>query len=160
MQEYRHLLIAVNDAPGPLQEGLKLAREERCWATVLKVVPPCEGDLDLTGVGDIDSVLASGDYEEGMRLRDIVYDAGVTARVMVEQGDIAETIIRVAAQRKCDLIIMGARKNAGIIYRYLNGNLVKKVAEGARCPVMVVDTQPKAAEPSMPLSTNRPVPAC
>ncbi|GBE58250.1 universal stress protein family protein [bacterium BMS3Abin01] len=160
MQEYRHLLIAVNDAPGPLHEGLRLAREERCWATVLKVVPPYEGDLDLTGIRDIDSVLASGDYAEGMSLRDIVYDAGVTARVMVEQGDIAETIIRVAARRECDLIIMGARKNAGTVYRYLNGNLVKRVTEGARCPVMVVDARPEVAEPSVPLSTRKPVPVC
>ncbi len=159
MNEYGNLLIAVNEAEGPLLEGLRIAREGNSWATVLKVVPPFQGDLDLTGVRDTKSVIGSASHGEEARLRRIVYENGMAAKVMVEPGDVADTIIRVAAERKCDLIVMGARKKAGRLYRYLNGNIVNKVANGAHCAVMVVDTQPESAERPVAMSTEEPVPA-
>ena len=61
------------------------------------------------------------------------------ARVRVEQGELTETINRVAEEEGCDLIIMGVKKKAGFLRRLLTGNLVHRVARGAPCSVMVVD---------------------
>lgn len=159
MKEYSNMLIAVNDASGPLVEGLRMARRGNCWATVLKVVPTYDGDIDLTGVRDIGDLIGSGRQQEAERLRDFVHESNMTAKVMVETGDVADTIIRVAAERKCDLIVMGARKDAGRLYRYLNGNLVDKVANGAPCSVMVVNTQPAVPQQSLQFAADEAVPA-
>lgn len=159
MQDYRHILIAVNDARGPLDEGLRLAFEERSWVTVLRVVPPYRGDIDLTGVRDIGEAVSSERDRRFLELRDIVYDAEVPGRVRVEEGDIAGTIVDVASEEKCDLIVMGSRKEAGFLSRLLGGNVVDKVTSRACCPVMVVDTRKGAKAATPPLAGEEPVPA-
>ena len=59
MKGYRKVLIAVNGSKEVLDQGLKLAGDERCWVTVVKVIPSYEGDLDLVGVRKIEDVLES-----------------------------------------------------------------------------------------------------
>ncbi|MBZ0155290.1 MAG: universal stress protein [Alphaproteobacteria bacterium] len=61
MKGYRKILIALDGTSREgVAKGLRLAKEERCWITVVKVVPPHEGDLDLVGVRNIDAVLDGG----------------------------------------------------------------------------------------------------
>ncbi|MBK5226459.1 MAG: universal stress protein [Thermoleophilia bacterium] len=138
MKGYRNLLVTADSSQGALREGLRLAGEENCWVTVLKVVPPYEGDIDLTGVRNIREVLTSdraGEWRTWQRhLRE-----EAAARVRVEQGDLPETINRVAEEEGCDLIIMGVKKRGGWLHRLFEGNLVHRVARGAPCSVMVVD---------------------
>ncbi|MBI4690885.1 MAG: hypothetical protein HY754_11580, partial [Nitrospirae bacterium] len=59
MKGYRKILIAVNGSKEVLRQGLKLAYDEECWVTVIKVIPPYEGDLNLTGIKNIGDVLTS-----------------------------------------------------------------------------------------------------
>jgi len=47
MKGYRKVLIAVNGSMTVLEEGLKIARDEGCWVTVMKVIPPNEGNSIL-----------------------------------------------------------------------------------------------------------------
>lgn len=139
MNGYRHILISVDGSLGPLKEGLKLAQKENCWVTILKVTPPYEGDLDLTGVRNISDVISSGRQQAIMAIRKAVREEGTTAWVMVEEGDIPETISQVAARENCDLIIMGRKKDKSTLRRILEGDLVNKVTNEAPCPVKVVD---------------------
>jgi len=159
MQDYRHVLIAVNEARGPLDEGLRLALEERRWVTVVKVLPGWEGEMDLTGVIDIGAAIGGDGCSERLRLRDELYDAGVEGRVRVENGDIVQTILDVARDEKCDLIIMGSRHGSGFISRYFGGNLVDRVTRGAPCPVMVVNTAIPVRRAGASLAQDSPVPA-
>jgi len=139
MKGYRKLLIAVNGSLGPLKEGLKVADEEKCWVTVLKVTPPYEGDVNLTGIKNINDVFDAGSTELASMLESSVREDGSLAKVRVEQGDISETISRVANEERCDLIIMGQKKQQGFLHRLLSGNVVKKVVRTAPCPVLVVE---------------------
>ncbi|MHB1325598.1 MAG: universal stress protein [Thermoleophilia bacterium] len=138
MKGYRNLLVTADSSQGALREGLRVAGEENCWVTVLKVVPPYEGDIDLTGVRNIRQLLTSdraGEWRTWQRnLRE-----EAAARVRVEQGDLPETINRVAEEEGCDLIIMGVKKRAGWLRRLFDINLVHRVAKGAPCSVMIVD---------------------
>ena len=59
MKGYRKVLIAVNGSKEVLRQGLKLAGDEECWVTVVKVIPPYEGDLNLVGIKNIEDVLSS-----------------------------------------------------------------------------------------------------
>lgn len=138
MKGYRNLLVTADSSPGALREGLRLAEKENCWLTVLKVVPPYEGDIDLTGVRNIREVLTSdraGEWRTWQR--NLSQEAA--ARVRVEQGDLPETITRVAGEEGSDLIIMGVKKRTGFLRHLFAGNLVHRVARGAPCSVMIVD---------------------
>jgi hypothetical protein len=63
MKGYRKILIAINASKEVLVQGLKLACDEKSWVIVVKVIPPYEGDLNLTGIKDIKSVL-NGEKEK------------------------------------------------------------------------------------------------
>ncbi|MHB0867255.1 MAG: universal stress protein [Thermoleophilia bacterium] len=138
MNGYRNLLVTADSSQGALREGLRVAEEQNCWVTVLKVVPPYEGDIELTGVRDIHQALTS-DRAGEWRVWQRRLRQEAAARVRVEQGELSETINRVAREEGCDLIIMGVKKKAGWLRRLLGDGLVYKVARSAPCSVMVVD---------------------
>jgi len=43
-----------------LTQGIKMAQDEKTWITVVKVVQPFDGDLNLTGIKNLDDVLDDG----------------------------------------------------------------------------------------------------
>jgi len=135
---YRNLLVTVDSSEEALREGLRVAEAENCWLTVLRIVPPYEGDVDLTGVRNIRQVLTSDRAGEWRSWHQKLRDEAA-ARVRVEQGNLPETINRVAEEEGCDLIIMGVKKKGGFLRRLFDGNLIHRVARGAPCSVMVVD---------------------
>jgi nucleotide-binding universal stress UspA family protein len=57
--------------------------------------------------------------------------------IQVETGDAAETLMRIAAERQVDLIVVGARGLSGRD-RYQLGSASEKVVRHARCSVLVV----------------------
>ncbi|MFN3406557.1 MAG: hypothetical protein ACK40E_02365, partial [Caldimicrobium sp.] len=77
MKGYRKILIAVNGSLDVLKTGLKVAQDEGCWVTALKVIPPYEGDLNLTGIKNIEDVLFSGADFTIREIKDIARSEGV-----------------------------------------------------------------------------------
>ncbi len=138
MSGRRQILVPLNGSLKPLAAGLKIAEEENCWVTVLKVLPRYEGELDLTGIRDIRRVI---DSDRGLVEHALMKSVRgqVAARVRVEQGDLTETINRVAEEEGSDLIILGSHNEGGRLQRFLDNNLARKVRGAASCPVMVVD---------------------
>jgi nucleotide-binding universal stress UspA family protein len=137
MRGVRKVLIAVNGEKNVLRRGLELAGDEKCWVTVVKVIPPHEGDLDLTGVKDIGNVLASGVGGEVAEIRRIAAAEGTLVKTRVEEGGISQKILEVAKEERCDVIILGARKRTW--WRKIFGdNVVGSVIRRAPCPVLVV----------------------
>lgn len=67
----------------------------------------------------------------------------------VRDGDAADTILKTARRRKCDLIVLGTHGLTGLS-RLLVGSVAEVVLRGAPCPVLTI--RPKAAEsaPSEP----------
>jgi nucleotide-binding universal stress UspA family protein len=140
MKGYRKVLIAVNGSPGVLHQGLKLADDERCWVTVVKVIPPYEGDLDLTGVKKIEDVLDSGGRRAIAEMKETAVAEGALIKTRLEEGNASKKIIEVAEEERCDLIIMGARKR-NWLRKIIGDNVVNKVISGAPCPVLVVGAE-------------------
>lgn len=138
MKGYRKVLIAVNDPKDVLAEGLKLAHDEKCWVTVVKVVPPNEGDINLVGIKNIDTVLDSGASKTLSEIKDTAKAGGALVKTRFEEGDVHSKIVEVAAEEHCDLIIMGAQKVKRGLKRFFGVNIVEKVIESAPCPVLVV----------------------
>ena len=137
MKGYRKIVIAVNGSKDVLRQGLRLAQDEKCWVTVVKVVPLNSGDLNLVGIKNIGDVLDNGARKETNEIIDISQTESALVKTRFEEGDIPEKIVEVAEDEKCDLIIMGANKTNW--FRKLFGkNVVEKVINQAPCPVLVV----------------------
>jgi nucleotide-binding universal stress UspA family protein len=140
MKGYRKVLIAVNGSSEVLHQGLKLADEEKCWVTVIKVIPPYEGDLDLTGIKKIEDVLDSGGSAAVTEIKRAAVAERALVKTRLEEGDPSRKIIEVAEEERCDLIIVGARKRSWL--RKITGdNVVNKVISRSPCPVLVVGAE-------------------
>ena len=110
MKGYRKILIAVNGSKEVLKQGLTLACDEKCWITVVKVLPPNEGDLNLTGVRNIEDVLSSSRRTEVSAMKKIADEEGVMIKTRLEEGDAFRQIVQAAEEEHCDVIVMGAKK--------------------------------------------------
>lgn len=138
MKGFRKVLIAVNGSLDVLRHGLKLAQDEKTWVTVVKVIPPYEGDLDLTSVKSIEDVLDSGVAKALADIENTANAEGALVKTRIEEGDISQKIVEVAEEESCDLIILGAKKKKGFFDRLFGDNVIEKVVDHAPCPVFVV----------------------
>lgn len=132
MKGYRKVLIAVNGSKDVLTQGLRLACDEKCWITVVKVLPPNEGDLDLTGVKNIEDVLNSNGDKAVSELTAMAEREGVLIKSRLEEGVAHKKIVEAAREERCDVIIMGARKRSWI-RKIFGDNTVEKVICQADC---------------------------
>ena len=137
MKGYRKILIAVNGSKEVLVKGLQLASDEKCWVTVVKVLPPYEGDLNLTGIKNVEDVLNSDGQQVLSDIKNTAEAEGALIKTRLEEGNIHKKILEVAEEERCDLIIMGARKR-NWIRKIFGDNVVEKVISQAPCPVLVV----------------------
>lgn len=138
MKGYRKVLIALNGQREVLNQGVKLAQDEKTWITVLKVVQPFDGDLNLTGIKNLEDVLEDGSRKAIADVKKIAESEGALIKTRLEQGDVPQRIVEVAEEEKCDLIIMGSKKKKGIFSRLFGDHVVEKVIDRAPCPVFVV----------------------
>jgi nucleotide-binding universal stress UspA family protein len=139
MKGYRKILIAMNGSREVLREGLKLAGDERCWVTVVKVIPPYDGDLDLTSIKNIGDVLESNARKDAAVIKEIAVTERALVKARIEQGKVHEKIVEVAEDENCDLIIMG-RNTTNWFRKLFRKNVIEKVISTAPCPVLVVGT--------------------
>lgn len=73
------------------------------------------------------------------RAEKAIADIGVKATMVFEQGDAADTLIRVAERESCDLIMVGNKGMAGV-KRFLLGSVPNKVSHHAPCDVLIAKT--------------------
>jgi len=58
-------------------------------------------------------------------------------RILVREGVPAEEILKVAAEEKVDLIVLGSNGSATALDQLISGSVTKDVERGARVPVLV-----------------------
>ena len=140
MKGYRKVLIAVNGSLDVLERGIQLAQDEKTWVTVVKVIPPYDGDLNLTGIKNIEDVLDSGAGKAVSMIKTAAESEGALIKTRIEEGDVPEKIVGVAEEEHCDLIILGAKKKKGFLDRLFGDHVAEKVIGYAPCPVLVLKT--------------------
>ena len=138
MNGIRKVLIALNGSQEVLSTGIRMAKDEKTWVTVVKVIQPFDGNLDLTGIKNLEDVLDDGGSQALADVRAMAETEGALIKTRLEQGDVPQTIVEVAEEERCDLIIMGARKKKGWFSRLFGDHVVEKVIRQAPCPVFVV----------------------
>jgi nucleotide-binding universal stress UspA family protein len=139
MKGYRKILIAMSSSKEVLKQGLNLAADEKCWVTVVKVVPPYDGDIDLTSIKNLGDVLDSRARKDAAGIGEAAAAEKALVKTRIERGEIHEKIVEVAEDENCDLIIMG-RNRTNWVRKLFGKNVIEKVIHSAPCPVLVVGT--------------------
>jgi nucleotide-binding universal stress UspA family protein len=140
MGKYRKILVATDGSESSLhalKESLKLATNEKSWITVLSVIPPYRGDLELVGVGNVLTSIRKPCDDALEEAKRIAEAEGVLIRPTCEDGEAFERIVDLAEAENCDLIVMG-RRGLHRLERALVGSVTARVIGYSQKDVLIV----------------------
>ncbi len=127
-------------AVGILEKAVAQTTQSGGELTILVVA---EDFMDIGDYFQVETVRASEKFLEAAKAAAAGYaakakDLGVVAEVVVEQGvSPADLIVKVAEDKKIDLLILGSRSKKGLD-RFLIGSVASKIVAHAPCSVLVV----------------------
>jgi nucleotide-binding universal stress UspA family protein len=141
----RHILVAVDGSAGSraaVTEGVELARAAGAAVTFVAV----RHGIPLLGKPYYQRKLS----EQLARFRPALEeamtaaaDAGVEAEAETLEGDVVESILRVAVYRDVDMIVVGTRE-LGPVAGAMLGSVSKALVDLAPMPVLVAKTRATA----------------
>ncbi len=62
---------------------------------------------------------------------------GISAKILLKEGNIINEIEKVVKKEKCDLVIVG-NKGLGAVARFLLGSVSNKLAQSSSCSLLIV----------------------
>ncbi|MFH2065113.1 MAG: universal stress protein [Pseudomonadota bacterium] len=129
MQRLKHFLVALNGSASgyhALTEAIRLAQWSKGEVTAMTVTPPYQGDLNLTGVKDVQSLMVGFAGE----ILDKAYKTGSSLGMRINiRCEAGEPEIEIAAFYACgqfDAVVLGATRRSGIA-GFLSGNTRLKI---------------------------------
>jgi nucleotide-binding universal stress UspA family protein len=134
------MLVAIDGSPSgmhALHESFKLAVKEKSWITVVSVVPPYVGDLDLVGIGNVQHALRQPCEKALADAAALAAAEGALVKTVCEEGEPHERITDLADAEDVELIIMG-RRGMDHIDRALVGSVTARVIGHSQRDVLVV----------------------
>lgn len=137
---FTRILVAVDGSESStraLETAIELARLTGAALIALAV----EGPLPAYAatIGEVEEVKREKDAFFGTLLADVrtrARRADVPVETDLRAGHAAELIVRVAAERAADLVVLGKRGH--FLRDHLLGSTADRVSEHAQCPVMIV----------------------
>jgi nucleotide-binding universal stress UspA family protein len=85
--------------------------------------------------------------------REELPDPTIPVEYLLAENDPVEAIVRIAAERHCDLIVLGSHGRRGL-HRLLGGSVAEQVMRRASCPVLVVKLPTNETPAAMPDATE------
>ncbi|MBI4690875.1 MAG: universal stress protein [Nitrospirae bacterium] len=140
MGRYKKILVAFDgseSSKNALLQAFKLANDEECWITVVSVIPPYTGDLDLVAVGNIMRSLRKPCEDALAEAEKIAKAERVLIKTVCEEGEIYERIVDLSDAENCDVIVMGQR-GLGRLERAFVGSVTARVIGHSQRDVLVV----------------------
>ena len=135
---YKHILIATDLLPennALFDRGFALAKEWKAKVSLVHVVEPLPGyGYAYVGSADVEEALIKEAKKQMIALaRKYGIDAADT---VVDIGPTKTEVIRVAEEKKVDLIIVGSHGRSG--WSLLLGSTATAVLHGAKCDVLTM----------------------
>jgi nucleotide-binding universal stress UspA family protein len=160
LHEPKRILVPVDFSPrshAAVEYALVLARHFAAEVHLLYAVrePVALGVEEPVVLSDF---ARSAGGREMKRYLGEVEASGLAVRGRLETGETADAIVRVAAEEKFDLIIMGTHGRTGLSH-WVHGSVAERVVRVAGCPVLTIRvpdpprTQRVASDPR-PLRTR------
>jgi nucleotide-binding universal stress UspA family protein len=140
MGRYRKILVAIDGSESSkhaLRESFKLASDEKCWITVVSVIPLYEGDLGAMWINNVKEAMAKPCKLALSEAENIAKKERVLIKTVCEEGEIYERIVDLADAENSDLIVVGRKGIAGL-QRTLVGSVTARVIGHSQRDVLVV----------------------
>ncbi|MBI5074787.1 MAG: universal stress protein [Nitrospirae bacterium] len=140
MAKYRKILVAIDGSLSSmhaLRESFKFAEAEKCWMTVVSVIPPYLGDLDTTSVGNVIASMRKPCEDALAEAARLAEEAKIMVRTTCEEGEMHERIVDLSDAENYDLIVMGRRGHHNL-ERALVGSVTARVIGYSNKDVLVV----------------------
>jgi nucleotide-binding universal stress UspA family protein len=140
MGRFKKILVAIDGSDSSrhaLSESLKLASDEKCWITVVSVIPSYEGDLGATWINNVKEAMAKPCELALSEAEKIAKKERVLIKTVCEEGEIYERIVDLADSENCDLIIIG-RRGMSKFKRTLIGSVTARVIGHSLRDVLIV----------------------
>jgi nucleotide-binding universal stress UspA family protein len=126
-----------------LSYATSLARDARAAIICVHVVEPVMPTVGYTGIAeplpmtDISEQLEDSATRELPKISEREECSGLAVEEVIGHGDAASEIVRIARERKVDLIVISSHGRTGL-GRILFGSTAEAVVRHAPCPVLVV----------------------
>ena len=123
-----------------LTHAISLAEEADARLTVLHVVEIPAGLYEASAALDIDGFRVAAEASSRKRLGELIPDSVRTyceVETVVSEGRTAREILRLAAERKADLIVMGVQ-GRGAVDLMVFGSNTHRVIQSASCRVLTI----------------------
>lgn len=131
------IIVAYDGKEGSvkaLDKAADILREED-QLIVVYVLPTETPSSELVDIDpDISKEKAQGVINEAL---DKLKSRGINAIGIVREGDVADEIIKIGSELKCDLIVIGS-KGLTKVGTFALGSVADKVARHASSPVLIV----------------------
>lgn len=140
MGKYKKILVAFDgseSSKNALLQAFRLANAEECWITVVSVIPPYEGEMELVGVKDIRASLRKPCDDALAEAERIAKAEKTLIKTVCEEGEIYERVVDLADSENCDVIVMG-RRGLRRLERVLVGSVTARVIGHTKKDVLVV----------------------
>jgi nucleotide-binding universal stress UspA family protein len=131
-----------------LSYAASLARRFKASIICVNVIEPIVPTVGYSGmteplpIADITEQLEDSAERELPKLAECDDCAGLDVEELVVHGEAASEIVRVAAERNVDLIVISSHGRTGL-GRILFGSTAESVVRHAPCPVLVVKPPPQ-----------------
>ncbi|NTU42031.1 MAG: universal stress protein [Nitrospirales bacterium] len=136
----KKMLVAIDGSESgmnALSQAFKLAAQEKSWITVVCVVPPYQGDLDIVGVGNVMEAMRKPCEDALAEAEKMAKASGALIKPVCEEGDAYERIVALADAENAELIVMGRRGISGL-ERVLVGSVTARVIGHSQRDVLVI----------------------
>jgi nucleotide-binding universal stress UspA family protein len=142
--EFRRILCAVDFSESSLDalaRAINMAEEADAQLTLLHVVevPRAVGQEPAAFHADLARLREAAVADARRRLHDLIPDQArtyCTVETAVVEGRAHREIVRLATDRRCDLVVMGVQ-GRGELDRLLFGSTTHQVIRSAACPVLI-----------------------
>jgi nucleotide-binding universal stress UspA family protein len=138
--KYRKILVAIDGSESSkhaLRESFKLATDEKCWVTVVSVIPRYEGDIGAMWINNVKEAMEKPCRIALSEAENMAKKERVLIKTVCEEGEIYERIVALADAESCDVIVMG-RKGMSLFGRTLIGSVTARVIGYSQKDVLVV----------------------
>ncbi len=156
MGRYRKILVAIDGSESSkhaLRESFKLATDEKCWLTVVSVIPQYEGDLGATWISNVNEAMKKPCQIALSEAENMAKKERVLIKTVCEEGEIYERIVDIADAENSDLIVMG-RKGMSKLSKALVGSVTARVIGHSQKDVLVVPNDASIGWKSIVFATD------
>ncbi|MFA6001424.1 MAG: universal stress protein [Thermoleophilia bacterium] len=154
MGSYSKILVAFDGSESSRNAlSQTLSKFEESWIKVLIVVPAYEGELELVGIHDIQSLLRGPTKELTQAAQEIVGSESARVNIDVVKGEAFERIIDVAKNESCTLIVMG-RRGLHRVERMLMGSVTAKVIVHSSTDILVIPREAQISWDNIIVATD------